>query len=162
MTIDVRPIEPRWYEEKSAVQSRTWRELNQGKISQEIVDAITPEFALRLTQRHASDPGQAMLVALDDGHVIGFAELLHTPRPPISRPEAAELASLYVLSGRHRHGIGRALVDAGQQMIGNDRLALWVAGFNTNAQGFYRHIGFHETGLTQTEDMGLELEMINY
>lgn len=59
MTIDVRPIEPRWYEEKSAVQSRTWRELNQGKISQEIVDAIAPEFALRLTQRHASDPGQA-------------------------------------------------------------------------------------------------------
>ena len=46
--------------------------------------------------------------------------------------------------------------------IGNDRLALWVAGFNTNAQGFYRHIGFHETGLTQTEDMGPELEMINY
>ena len=35
-------------------------------------------------------------------------------------------------------------------------------GFNTNAQGFYRHIGFHETGLTQTEDMGPELEMINY
>ena len=45
---------------------------------------------------------------------------------------------------------------------GNDRLALWVAGFNTNAQGFYHHIGFHETGLTQTEDMGPELEMINY
>ena len=41
-------------------------------------------------------------------------------------------------------------------------IALWVAGFNTNAQGFYRHIGFHETGLTQTEDMGPELEMINY
>ena len=49
-----------------------------------------------------------------------------------------------------------------RQAIGNDRLALWVAGFNTNAQGFYRHIGFHETGLTQTEDMGPELEMINY
>ena len=41
-------------------------------------------------------------------------------------------------------------------------IGLWVAGFNTNAQGFYRHIGFHETGLTQTEDMGPELEMINY
>ena len=54
------------------------------------------------------------------------------------------------------------LVEAGQRAIGNDRLALWVAGFNTNAQGFYRHIGFHETGLTQTEDMGPELEMINY
>ena len=49
-----------------------------------------------------------------------------------------------------------------RQADGNDRLVLWVVGFNTNAQGFYRHIGFHKTGLTQTEDMGPELEMINY
>ena len=90
--------------------------------------------------------------------MIGFAELLQTPRSPIKR----SVASLYVLESCHRHGVGRALVEAGQRAIGNDRLALWVAGFNTNAQGFYRHIGFHETGLTQTEDMGPELEMINY
>ncbi|WP_375137669.1 hypothetical protein [Bifidobacterium sp. UTCIF-37] len=30
-------------------------------------------------------------MALDDNQVIGFAELLHTPRPPINRPDAAEL-----------------------------------------------------------------------
>ncbi|KFI50780.1 acetyl transferase [Bifidobacterium biavatii DSM 23969] len=94
--------------------------------------------------------------------MIGFAELLRTPRPPINRPEAVELASLSVLADRHRHGVGRMLVEAGKQSIGNDRLALWIAGFNDNAQGFYRHIEFHETGRTQTEDMGPELEMINY
>ena len=147
MTIRIVSIEPPWFEEKAQVQSCTWRELNQGHIPQEIVDAITPEF---------------VLVALENNHVIGFAELLQTPRSPIKRSEAAELASLYVLESCHRHGVGRALVEAGQRAIGNDRLALWVAGFNTNAQGFYRHIGFHETGLTQTEDMGPELEMINY
>lgn len=112
--------------------------------------------------QHAKDPNQVVLVALENNHVIGFAELLQTPRSPIKRSEAAELASLYVLESCHRHGVGRALVEAGQRAIGNDRLALWVAGFNTNAQGFYRHIGFHETGLTQTEDMGPDLEMINY
>ena len=137
MTIRIVPIEPPWFEEKAQVQSCTWRELNQGHIPQGIVDAITPEFALKLTRSHAKDPNQVVLVALENNHVIGFAELLQTPRSPIKRSEAAELASLY-------------------------RLALWVAGFNTNAQGFYRHIGFHETGLTQTEDMGPELEMINY
>ncbi|MBT1173305.1 GNAT family N-acetyltransferase [Bifidobacterium amazonense] len=162
MTIRIAPIEPRWFEEKAQVQSQTWRELNQGKIPQEIVDAITPQFALKLTEAHAKNSDQVTLVALGDDHVIGFAELLRTPRPPIDRPEAAELASLYVLQDRHRHGVGRMLVEAGKQATGNDRLALWVAGFNANAQGFYRHIGFHETGLTQTEDMGPELEMINY
>ncbi|KAB7788312.1 GNAT family acetyltransferase [Bifidobacterium cebidarum] len=126
------------------------------------MDAITPQFALKLTDAHARDSDQVVLVALDDDHVIGFAELLRTPRPPIDRPEAAELASLYVLADRRRQGVGRMLVEAGKRAVGNDRLALWVAGFNDNAQGFYRHIGFHETGLTQTEDMGLELEMTNY
>lgn len=162
MTIRIVPIEPPWFEEKAQVQLCTWRELNQGHIPQGIVDAITPEFALKLTRSHAKDPNQVVLVALENNHVIGFAELLQTPRSPIKRSEAAELASLYVLESCHRHGVGRALVEAGQRAIGNDRLALWVAGFNTNAQGFYRHIGFHETGLTQTEDMGPELEMINY
>ena len=147
MTIRIVPIEPPWFEEKAQVQSCTWRELNQGHIPQGIVDAITPEFALKLTRSHAKDPNQVVLVALENNHVIGFAELLQTPRSPIKRSEAAELASLYVLESCHRHGVGRALVEAG---------------FNTNAQGFYHHIGFHETGLTQTEDMGPELEMINY
>lgn len=97
MTIRIVPIEPPWFEEKAQVQSCTWRELNQGHIPQEIVDAITPEFALKLTRSHAKDPNQVVLVALENNHVIGFAELLQTPRSPIKRSEAAELASLYVL-----------------------------------------------------------------
>ena len=162
MTTRIVPIESQWFMQKAEVQSRTWRELNQGHIPQDIVDAITPAFALKLTRGHAADPNQVVLIALADDRVVGFIELLRTPRSPINRPEAAELASLYVLESEHRHGVGRALVEAGRQAVGNDRLVLWVVGFNTNAQGFYRHIGFHETGLTQTEDMGPELEMINY
>ncbi|WP_190973637.1 GNAT family N-acetyltransferase [Bifidobacterium callitrichos] len=162
MTLRIAPIEPQWFEQKAQVQSHTWRELNQGRIPQEIVDAITPDFALRLTRNAANNSNQATLVALDNDQAIGFAELLRTPRPPINRPDAAELASLYVLTVHHRKGVGRMLIEAGKRAIGNDRLVLWVMAFNTNAQGFYRHIGFHETGRTQTEDMGPELEMINY
>lgn len=92
MTIRIVPIEPPWFEEKAQVQSCTWRELNQGHIPQGIVDAITPEFALKLTRSHAKDPNQVVLVALENNHVIGFAELLQTPRSPIKRSEAAELA----------------------------------------------------------------------
>ena len=56
MTIRIVPIEPQWFEEKAQVQSYTWRELNQGHIPQEIVDAITPEFALKLTRSTPKTP----------------------------------------------------------------------------------------------------------
>ena len=109
MTTRIVPIEPQWFMQKAEVQSRTWRELNQGHI------------ALKLTRGHAADPNQVVLIALADDRVVGFIELLRTPRPPINRPEAAELASLYVLESEHRHGVGRALVEAGRQAVGNQR-----------------------------------------
>ena len=82
MTTRIVPIEPQWFMQKAEVQSRTWRELNQGHIPQDIVDAITPAFALKLTRGHAADPNQVVLIALADDRVVGFIELLRTPRPP--------------------------------------------------------------------------------
>ena len=58
MTTRIVPIEPQWFMQKAEVQSRTWRELNQGHIPQDIVDATTPAFALKLTRGHAADPNQ--------------------------------------------------------------------------------------------------------
>ncbi len=72
MTTRIVPIEPQWFMQKAEVQSRTWRELNQGHIPQDIVDAITPAFALKLTRGHAADPNQVVLIALADDRVVGF------------------------------------------------------------------------------------------
>ena len=58
MTIRIVSIEPPWFEEKAQVQSCTWRELNQGHIPQEIVDAITPEFALKVTRSQSGRIGR--------------------------------------------------------------------------------------------------------
>lgn len=73
MTTRIVPIEPQWFMQKAEVQSRTWRELNQGHIPQDIVDAITPAFALKLTRGHAADPNQVVLITLADDRVVGFA-----------------------------------------------------------------------------------------
>lgn len=162
MTIRIVSIEPPWFEEKAQVQSCTWRELNQGHIPQEIVDAITPEFALKLTRSHAKDPNQVVLVALENNHVIGLLSFCKRRVRQSNGPRLRNwlrymcwnLAIVMVLAV-----LWLRRANAPSATIG---FALWVAGFNTNAQGFYRHIGFHETGLTQTEDMGPELEMINY
>ena len=172
MSITVMPIEPQWFKEKAEVQSITWRETYEGMLPQDVIEAITPEFALQLTRRHAqNDPGRAVtLVALEtndtsgDTHVIGFTEVLRHPREPMNHPEAVELASLYVLARCQRHGAGRALVEAATKAFDNPKLALWVFDGNANAIAFYRHVGFRFTGATQVEDDGRnsESEMINY
>lgn len=180
MAVVIEHIQPRWYRQKAQIQSDLWRELTADHLPRHIADAITPDYALQLTRRHAEKPNQMTLVAIeyrdndgtapaadsirDTGRVIGFTEVLCTPRPPINHPGAAELAALYVLTSRHRRGTGRALVEAAIQAIDNPRLALWTPDWNSNAIAFYEHIGFHRTGRTQTEDDGAnrEIELINF
>ena len=179
MSISIERITPRWYEQKALVQSTTWRETNEGSIPQSIIEAITPQFALELTEQQSQDQNQISLIALqidshrssqlpaDEAHVIGFAEILRTPRSPIRRSDVAELGSLYVLKEHQHQGVGRALVETAMltlknPKLKNPKLALWVFASNDNAIGFYRHMGFHLTGNTQVEDAGRELEMTNY
>ena len=114
--------------QKAEVQSRTWRELNQGHIPQDIVDAITPAFALKLTRGHAADPNQVVLIALADDRVVGFIELLRTPRPRSIGPSPRNWRHCTCWNPSiRRRTVGRALVEAGRQAVGNDRLVLWVS-----------------------------------
>ena len=125
MTTRIVPIEPQWFMQKAEVQSRTWRELNQGAYPAGHRRCDHPGIRTQADPWPRRRPQQVVLIALADDRVVGFIELLRTPRSPINRPEAAELASLYVLESEHRHGVGRALVEAGRQAVGNDRLVLW-------------------------------------
>lgn len=159
--IVIRHITPADFEAKAEVHSRTWHETYQGKLPQWLVDKITPEFALDVTKRH--DPAN-VFVALIDGEVVGYAELANPAREPSDYPDTAELGAIYVLNRCQGFGIGRKLVQAVFDALPTTRVVLWVFESNEKAQGFYRHIGFHPTGKTQTEDDGAnpELEFANF
>ena len=163
MTIRIEPIGPQWYEEKARLHSALWRSTYAGMLPQEVLDAVTPGFALEVTRRHAAEPDTAQFVALeDDGagnrHVVGFAEVMRQARPPLDRHGAPELTFLYVDAGHRRQGIARRLVEAAQEAMGGPRLVLWVFDGNEPATTCYHAMGFHFTGETQAEDDGTNRE----
>ncbi|MDF7664740.1 GNAT family N-acetyltransferase [Bifidobacterium sp. ESL0745] len=159
--IVVRHITPADFEAKAQVHSQTWHETYQGKLPQWLVDKITPEFALEVTKRH--DPANVFVVLMD-GEVVGYAELVNPAREPSNYPNTAELAAIYVLNRCQGLGIGRKLAQTVFDALPTKRVVLWVLEYNEKAQGFYRHIGFHPTGKTQTEDNGAnpEIEFANF
>ena len=144
------------------MHSLTWRETYAGLLPQQLIDLVTPEFALRSTLTH---PMETTYLAVLDGTVIGFADFADPARPPIDYPDCSEITSLYVLAKDQGRGVGRALFESTISHTANpSRVALWAFIGNVRAIGFYEHCGFHRTGKTQAEDDGqnLEIELANF
>jgi shikimate dehydrogenase len=109
--------------------------------------ARTGEFLRELL----AAPDTALLVADDDGAVVGFANarLRATPDNPFVAPRRyAYVENLAVRRDRQRQGIGRALMDAVQawaleQGMVEVQLGVWDA--NTEAVAFYDRLGDQTT-----------------
>ena len=149
-------------EQKAEVHARTWRETYSGLLSQELVDAITPAFALKVTRLHDF---RTVLLAMDGDAVVGYAEYLNPARPPSTYLGAAEVAALYVLKQYQGCGIGRRLFEEAMAATGvPNRIVVWMFRGNDRARAFYEHMGFHLTGRTQDADgiAGAEVELANF
>lgn len=87
-------------------------------------------------------PGR-MAVAVDEGHVLGFANAGNSVGPdaehghPVVRP--LTLFSIYLRATVHGTGAGQLLLEA---TIGDDPAQLWVLAGNDRAIAFYRRNGF--------------------
>jgi ribosomal protein S18 acetylase RimI-like enzyme len=94
------------------------------------------------------DPEQAMLVAEDDGAVLGVLHLYFRERwPPIVAARIAVIESVVVLQRVQRRGVGRRLMEAGHALArqrGATEVWLDVWSFNQAAIGFYEHLGYRE------------------
>ena len=93
-------------------------------LPQELVDAITPAFALKVTRLHDF---HTVLLAVDGDVVVGYAEYVNPARPPSTYHGAAEVAALYVLNQYQGCGIGRRLFEAAMAATGvPDRIVVWM------------------------------------
>jgi GNAT superfamily N-acetyltransferase len=123
-----------------------WRTAYRGLLPQATLDAMTDRDAADLWAAALADAGSQVLVADDDGTVVGVVRW--TPRD-------ATVQSLYVHPGHQGHGTGAALLEAATRSVadaGGTRARLWVFAANTPARGFYEHHGWVPDGVTRVED----------
>lgn len=121
-------------------------------------DDQTVFIASHLSEQHFAeylvDPKRDVLVAEQNGELIGYAMVVVAP-PPASAPApgaTVELSKCYVLPGHHGAGVSQALMTAARS-CGEDRGAarMWlgVNQMNERAQRFYTRSGFTVAGTKQ-------------
>jgi len=101
-------------------------------------------FGQRLAERHR------FTLALRGEHLLGFADTVATPAPPVpALAGALELARLYVDPAMQRQGLGLALLRlAEEEAIRGGHAGLWLTAWaeNTRALAFYAAAGYADVG----------------
>ena len=97
---------------------------------------------------------KAMLVAVSDGTVVGFAEFIWQPEATGDFVEEsdAELKAIHVRPADWNEGIGTELLDEAVARLPPDvaGISLCVLVENNKARAFYERRGFEQTGTTTT------------
>jgi ribosomal protein S18 acetylase RimI-like enzyme len=132
----------------------------------DITAFVAATLSVQRFGEYLADPGRGVLVARDDGRIIGYAMLVRgvgdDPDVAGSVParSAVELSKLYVAAGHHGTGAAPGLMRAGiEWAAGGGAEVMWlgVNRENGRAQRFYRKHGFEITG-TKTFRLGASLE----
>lgn len=144
---EVRPAEPRdapaiaaLVQEMHAFHAAALPELFQPPEA----TVMTPADVVRLTAR----PGFLLLVAVQEGSVVGYAHAEVQEEPATAYKRASALLHLHamgVTASRRGGGVGRALLAAVREAAAARGLAgvsLEVYAFNTAARAFYAREGF--------------------
>jgi ribosomal protein S18 acetylase RimI-like enzyme len=106
-------------------------------------------------EEYVADAGRAVLLAEDDGHVVGYAMLVHGDpydadvRAVVKHRPTTELSKIYVLPDAHGGGIARDLLVASIDVareVGAAGIWLGTNQANERAQRFYLKSGFERIG----------------
>ena len=100
-----------------------------------------------------AEPDRRFVLATTEAGVVGFAELVLRDQPAdVEGVSGAELVRLYVQPESRARGVGRALVEhSGRLAMAASLRSLWLAVWELNerAIGFYRRLGFKDTGASR-------------
>jgi GNAT superfamily N-acetyltransferase len=121
----------------------------------DIEAAIAAILSPQCFTRYLADPERVILVATDDGRIIGYTMLIRgigdDPDVAESVPQrpVVELSKMYVLAEHHSGGVAARLMRSGIAWAKDSgAAAVWlgVNRKNERAQRFYRKHGFEVTG----------------
>lgn len=126
------------------VHVASWRWAYRGQLPDETLDALDVAEREVRWRDAISDPATIVLVALDDGSIVGFVSAGQTQDENAS-PSSGELDAIYLEERAVGRGVGRALLEGavdGMRSAGFSRASLWVLDSNERARRFYERAGW--------------------
>ncbi len=145
----------------AAVHVRSWQAAYRGVLSDTFLDSLTPETRLDWWRGRLArvPPRWDVLVAEEEGEVVGFASTGTTDDADRRDPTWGELYALYVEPGRWGRGVGQNLLEASETRLrkaGFTDALLWVVAENERARRFYEAGGWEEDGTSKIMFIGTE------
>jgi ribosomal protein S18 acetylase RimI-like enzyme len=124
------------------VRTDTWRDAYRGLMPDSLLDGLDYDATRRRALMSAMPAQQFVLVAEDEGAVVGFC-IGGRSRPPEERFRG-EVYAIYVLPEHHGRGIGRAMLQAAAKELvglGFPSMIIWVLRENAPSRHFYERMG---------------------
>jgi GNAT superfamily N-acetyltransferase len=100
------------------------------------------------------DPAVSMLLAEEEGELLAFSTSGES-RDDDADPSVGEIRSFFVAAGRWGQGVGRALMAAVLDSLGErgfTEATVWSFAANERANRFYERAGFRRDGAEKTEE----------
>jgi ribosomal protein S18 acetylase RimI-like enzyme len=137
------------------VHVASWRWAYRGHLPDDTLDALDPVALEQRWTSTMSNPSASVLVAIDQGAVVGFASV-----GPADDDDAvsgtAHLFAIYLVPEAAGRGIGRALLGRAEELMrtaGFTQASLWVLETNARARAFYERAGWAWDGTRSSHEV---------
>jgi GNAT superfamily N-acetyltransferase len=140
----------------ASVHFHSWQAAVRGAVPRAALERMSLlDGELRWRARlSGSGDGERTFVISDGIYVVGFCRLCLPSPDDDADAHTAQLASMYVLPGRWRRGLGSKLLLAALRSLEPDvwrEITLWALEISEQAQAFYAKHGFKPDGATDHE-----------
>jgi GNAT superfamily N-acetyltransferase len=146
MSVEIRPATAADALEIARVHVSSWHTSYTNILPDDVLEYFTVYRRVKAWQHILeSDNQQRVVVAVDDGQVVGFASGGPARDDDLKEDGYdSELYAIYLFQDVQGQGLGRRLMEsvaAALQQDGYDALYLWVMQDNSGSHGFYTHMG---------------------
>lgn len=153
----IRPGTPEDAEGVARVQVETWQTAYAHALPREQLQALSVEEAIERSRRWPPT-----FVAEDEGRIVGFVSVGASRDPGTD----GELFAIYVHPQQWSTGIGRALIESGEEelrRLGHHDAILWVLDDNPRARRFYELAGWSPDGaVREIHIFGFDVTEVRY
>jgi ribosomal protein S18 acetylase RimI-like enzyme len=164
----VRPARPADAGPIGRIHSESWRVTYAGLLSPRYLATLDRDVLAERWQRQLDARAEtgSLLVAEEDGQVVGFSTFGPTAGDPDLGGFAGEIQMLYVHPAGWRRGHGRALFERAAADLAARPLywlVVWVVEANHAARAFYRRVGLACDGVRRVDRLaGEAIEVVRY